>query len=50
MPIHQNSSVRPAYPSNLLAEVSGSFTEEAERQSIQIQISTEGSEAYRPRT
>jgi hypothetical protein len=35
-------------PSNLLAEVSGSFTEEAERQSIQIQISTEGSEAYRP--
>ncbi len=35
-------------PSDLLAEVTGSFTEEAERQAIQIQISTEGSEAHRP--
>ncbi len=35
-------------PSDLLAEVTKSFSEEAERQAIQIQISTEGSEAHRP--
>ena len=35
-------------PSDLLAEVAGSFTEESERQAIRIQISTEGNEAHRP--
>ncbi len=35
-------------PSSLLHEVSESFTDEAERQAIQIRISTEGSEAHGP--
>ena len=35
-------------PSELLAEVSGTFTEESERQGIQIQISNESSEAHLP--
>lgn len=35
-------------PSDLLSEVAGSFTEEAERQAIQIQITAKSSEAYHP--
>lgn len=35
-------------PSDLLAEVTGTFTEESERQAIQIRISTENNEFHHP--